>query len=220
MAHADIVGCSSFHFPCSGTLVMSKKDRIVSKVVLCGDASVGKTTILQRILRKDVEISPGETMGVGFASVMYKCDNRDIQMNLWDTAGQETYRSLVSIYFKGADISIFVFDVTSAKSFEGVLQWMDTMKEHCGDKDPECLLVCNKIDLFLDAQVTDKQIEEFCEKHNMKSLHVSAYSNRGISNLMEEIATLILNREEKLQTHELEGSPQGLEPNMDSSTCC
>lgn len=199
---------------------MSSKGKVTAKVVLCGDAAVGKTTILQRILHKDVQISPGETMGAGFASVMYPYGNRSIQMNIWDTAGQERYRSLVSVYFKCADIAVFVFDYTSKRSFESIESWINAMNEHCGGAIPEYLLVCNKIDLFLNSQVSEDEINILCEKYKMKCVHVSADTGRGIDKAMDEIAALALKRAAESSTE----MSNGIEPlDLDeggSSGCC
>ena len=174
-----------------------------SKVVLCGDTAVGKTTILNCILQKDVTVPPGETMGVGFASVIYKGNGEDMHINVWDTAGQETYRSLVNVYFKNADVAIFVFDVTSKQSFLDIPTWIEEMNAHCGDEDPEFMLVGNKIDLEGDRQVGPDEGEKFAGDNDMVYIEVSAQANEGIDAMMKEVTDLIRTRASRTKRQEI-----------------
>lgn len=159
-----------------------------TKVVLCGSASVGKTTILQRILNKNVHSTPNETMGVGFASVVYNLNGADVPLNIWDTAGQEAFRSLVSIYFKNAEIVILTFDVTSRKSFDDIRDWIDEVNANCGDDDPHFVLCGNKIDVPGAREVSPAEIAEFSHTFDIPHFEVSAFTNSGIDELMTHIA--------------------------------
>ena len=165
-----------------------QKEMKHTKVVLCGSSSVGKTTILQRILNKNIHMIPNETMGVGFASVVYKLNNTDVPLNIWDTAGQEAFRSLVSIYFKNAEIVVLTFDITSRKSFDDIHDWIDEVNANCGDEDPVFVLCGNKQDKSNEREVSPTEIAEFASIFDIPYFEVSAFTNSGIEELMNYIA--------------------------------
>ncbi|KAH0795378.1 Ras-related protein Rab-5B [Histomonas meleagridis] len=199
----------------------SNKEGTHTKVVLCGSSSVGKTTILQRILNKDVHSIPSETMGVGFATVIYRVENTDVALNIWDTAGQEQFRSLVSIYFKNAEIVILTFDITSLKSFEDIRDWMDEVNANCGDEDPYFVLCGNKSDLEDDREISQPEIIEFARSFDMEYFEVSAYANTGIDSIMYHIAKKALDQKVALRNI---GDDIHLTPNIkdqeEKSGCC
>ena len=174
-----------------------------SKVVLCGDTAVGKTTILNCILQKDVHVPPEETTSVGFASVIYKEGGEDLHINVWDTAGQEAYRSLVSVYFKNADVAVFVFDITSKQSFLDIPTWIEEMNAHCGDEDPEFVLVGNKIDLEDERQVDADEAEKFADENDMVYVEVSAQANEAVDVMMKEVTDCIRKRQSRNKGQEI-----------------
>ena len=117
-----------------------------SKVVLCGSSTVGKTTIFSRIVNNHADLETKSTTGASFASIQYEYQNEVLNINLWDTAGQEEYRSLVNIYFRESNVVLIIFDLTSHKSFEDVDEWIDEIFANCGEPLPTLLIVGNKSD--------------------------------------------------------------------------
>ncbi|OHS93427.1 Ras-related protein RABH1c [Tritrichomonas foetus] len=196
-----------------------RSDETHTKVVICGSSSVGKTTLLQRILKKDISSTPSETMGVGFASIIYIHENRELPLNLWDTAGQEAFRSLVNIYFRNTEIAILVFDITVIQSFNDINRWIQEMNANCGDSQPDFILVGNKSDLKDNRALTIQQITDFAKSNNMSYFEVSAVENTGIEELMKEIGSLAVHHKDAIR--EMLDKTQNIDvPSEDKKKCC
>ena len=118
------------------------------KVVLTGEAGVGKTSIIYRFVKEAFDPNLMSTNGATFSSkkIFYKEKKTELCFEIWDTAGQERYRSLTKMYFKGASIALIVYDITKKKTFDEIQNyWMNIVKEN-GPKDIIIYLIGNKLD--------------------------------------------------------------------------
>lgn len=119
----------------------------VVKAIMIGDAGVGKSSLAHRFCDKEWNPHFVSTVGSDFKEVRIHREDGRIALQLWDTAGQEKYRTLIPAYYRGADAAIIVFDVTSVSSFEGVTSWVNDLRKHNGYSDPTVVLVACKVDL-------------------------------------------------------------------------
>jgi small GTP-binding protein len=104
----------------------------VCKVILVGEAGVGKTCIIVRFINNEYYEGAPSTTGANYASKVleFKEYNKSLQYEIWDTAGEERYRSLAKIFYKDAAIAILVYDITNRKSFEEIKNyWHEQIKE-------------------------------------------------------------------------------------------
>ena len=92
--------------------------KLKGKAILLGESSVGKTCIINRLNENTFTAITATTLGSGFIEKTYEFNNIELTLDIWDTAGQEIYRSLNRIYYRDADIIIFVYDITKRKTFE------------------------------------------------------------------------------------------------------
>lgn len=161
-----------------------------SKVVLCGSSTVGKTTIFSRIVNNHADLETKSTTGASFASIQYEYQNEVLNINLWDTAGQEEYRSLVNIYFRESNVVLIIFDLTSHKSFEDVDEWIDEIFANCGEPLPTLLIVGNKSDLEDSRKVTSEEINTFSLNSKIPYYEVSAITGENIGLLMQNVAAI------------------------------
>jgi small GTP-binding protein len=116
------------------------------KIVLVGDSNVGKTTLFLKIQGNESDHQAGPTVSGECARFKIRLASGGTRnLFLWDTAGQEKYRALVPLYFKGANYAIVVFDLTSPASFEHLSSWIDLVKQT--QAKPGFILVGNKCDL-------------------------------------------------------------------------
>uniref|UniRef100_A0A0R3S394 Ras family protein n=1 Tax=Elaeophora elaphi TaxID=1147741 RepID=A0A0R3S394_9BILA len=116
------------------------------RVVMCGDAAVGKSSIVSRIINSTFPGKLPSTLGVDFYVKAVSIDGKNVAIQLWDTAGQERFRSLCKSYFRRADAAILVYDCTTESSFINVRDWIATIKESTMRHIP--IMICaNKIDL-------------------------------------------------------------------------
>jgi Ras-related protein Rab-6A len=114
------------------------------KVVMVGDADVGKSSIVARFMRDVFEPAYSSTIGVDFVTkTMYVGDCR-VHLSIWDTAGQEKFRSIVRGYFRGCSAAVAVYDITSRPTFDGIVSWTEEVKSF---GKPIGVLVGNKADL-------------------------------------------------------------------------
>ena len=133
-----------------------------NKVIFLGESNVGKTNLMRISVGKPFDIHSMSTWSVSYLPKNIKHDNQTYIFNLWDTIGQETYRSLTKIFFKNAIIVLLVYDITSRKTFEELEYWYQQVKS---ELDNEFLLaiVGNKKDLFTESQVTEEEGKKYAE---------------------------------------------------------
>ncbi|CAD6187354.1 unnamed protein product [Caenorhabditis auriculariae] len=120
------------------------------RIVMCGDAAVGKSSFVMRVIRRQFTNQLPSTLGVDFHVKTVNVDGHNVALQLWDTAGQERFRSLCKSYFRRADGAILVYDVTAEHTLLRVRDWIDTIKESVERSIP-IILVGNKCDLRRDG---------------------------------------------------------------------
>lgn len=147
------------------------------KVILIGDASVGKSSILIRYINKTFTDNMKPTIGVEHYSKEIQLENNTkITLSIWDTAGQERYRGLTSAYYKETKCVVMVFDITKRSSFERLYAWKEEI-ENFTDKKLLTVVIGNKSDLCEQRKVTREEIEEFVKKYGYFYLETSALNN-------------------------------------------
>jgi small GTP-binding protein len=159
------------------------------KVVVVGDSGVGKTSFLCRFVHHTFEEDAPPTLGVEFHSKIVYSDDRSIQLQLWDTAGQELFRSVTRGYYRGAAAGLILFDLTSRDSFDSVKVWVRDIRS-VARPDVILVLIGNKSDLpgrALDAA----EATAFAEHNNMQYFETSAKTGSNVSTSVNSIVGLI-----------------------------
>ena len=107
------------------------------KLIIIGDSCVGKTCLLSQFIYDNLQNCSGMTVGVEFANkdIILK-DETKIKLNIWDTAGQETFKSITRSYFRNSSGVILVYDITNRKSFISLQNWLEDIKEYGDIKTP------------------------------------------------------------------------------------
>ncbi len=164
------------------------------KIVLLGETSVGKTSIITRFTQNSFNPNTLSSLNAQFVTKTIEINNEKITFDLWDTAGQEKYRALAKIFYKDAKVIIFVYDITNKKSFDDIKNyWYNETKENVEDENVIFCLVGNKNDLYEEEKISEKEAQEFADSINAIFKSTSALSNTGIPNLFENIGKKILN---------------------------
>lgn len=151
------------------------------KIILVGDAGVGKTNIVQRFVDQKFSYQEKPTIGVEFYQKTVTLQGHgqkktNVLLQIWDTAGQERYRGLVSSYYRNAQAVLMVFDTTSQKSFENVSNWLQESQTYC-EQAAILVLIGNKKDLVEKRSVKEEAAVSLCQKHNMRYFETSAKDN-------------------------------------------
>jgi small GTP-binding protein len=155
------------------------------KVVFLGDSNTGKTSILFKYLR--LALQPFPTVAASTFPVTVPVQDTTVSLNCWDTAGQESYRCLVPIYAREAEVAILVFDQTNFASFESLEHWLKYIQEDCQIKN--IIVVSNKNDL--EAVIPLDEAFEFCSDRKLPLVATSAMTGSNISFLFIKIAEMI-----------------------------
>ena len=159
------------------------------KVVLVGESGVGKTSIITQFIDQTFQEDIQSTTGGTFSTKSVVCDGGKIlKFEIWDTAGQEKYRSLTTMFYKDANAAVMVYDVTRKDSFEEMKNyWAIQIK----DNSPENIILAiaaNKSDLIEQETVDEEEARNFAKELNAIFVTTSAKSSEGINSLFEEIA--------------------------------
>ena len=161
----------------------NEEQEIKFKILVLGDSSVGKTTLLLKYVDGYFPTLYVATIGVEFKTKKINVDGIDITLQIWDTAGQERFRSVTKSFLKGADGIIYVYDVTNKESFDNLKTWINTAEESITDFKK--IIIGNKIDIEDKKKVSTEMLEKFCEKQNLKGLETSAKNGTNVNEMFE-----------------------------------
>ncbi|ELP84064.1 hypothetical protein EIN_212140 [Entamoeba invadens IP1] len=155
------------------------------KVVMVGDYGTGKTCMLIRLSQNFFDTQHNATIGASFLKQVIETPNGKVELNLWDTSGDERFRSVMPVYFRGATSAIIVYDVTRRDTFESLDYWIDLTKKS-GSEDISIVLVAAKCDL--EKVVSDDEGKRYAEKVGYPLVLCSSYSGQGISEVFQKAA--------------------------------
>ena len=163
-----------------------------AKVLLVGDSGVGKASILLRFIDDTFDEDINNTIGVDCKARPVDVDGQPVQLTIWDTAGQEKFRSLTSSYYRGAHAVVLVFDVCSRESFEHLADWLAEIELHCARDRVVLFLVANKVDRAAARAVPAAEGQEWARAHTMLFMECSAKTRLGIQQAFDEIAHKVM----------------------------
>jgi small GTP-binding protein len=169
-------------------LVAELGDSSKHKVVILGDSRVGKTSIITYQTLGYRPPTQNPTIGCHCSEVHIPLKYRDVTLQVWDTAGQELYKSLVPVYLRGARAALIVYDVTDRESFLALNRWYEMLIDAV-PTGISAFLVGNKIDLSAYAVVDESQAKQFASPRGLQFFHVSAVTGEGLDSLFEAVAT-------------------------------
>lgn len=159
------------------------------KVVLVGEAGVGKTCICDRLTHDTFNSQTNATVGVANFTYKLKTGTKDYTFDIWDTAGQEKYRSLTPMYYTNAQVAIMVFDLTIAQTLINLDEFYELLRSRAPS---DCILVVvgNKADRKDDRAVSEEEGENYAARIGaIFYIETSATTGQGIRDLFEQIAT-------------------------------
>ncbi|EMS16832.1 small GTPase EhRabF4, putative [Entamoeba histolytica HM-3:IMSS] len=150
----------------------------IYKICLVGDQSVGKTSLVNRYAKGGFSTNEKATIGANFIATSYIKQGQEIKLALWDTAGQEKYRSMVSMYYRGSRGAVIVYDVTNRTTFEDIRGWYDEIFK--AEPDVVCMLVGNKADNNQERLVSSEEGEELAKELGILFSEASAKTGDNV----------------------------------------
>jgi small GTP-binding protein len=163
----------------------------IFKLILIGNSGVGKSSIIQRYMKNTFEESYKCTIGVDFLMKTLNLNGKTVKLQLWDTAGQEKYKSMVASYYRGANVALVVFDITNHASFDSLPVWIENYYKN-GPEEKNIILIGNKKDMEESRQVTRQEAEIFSETNNMMYFETSAKEGDNIEYIFTYAAEKLL----------------------------
>ncbi|KAJ7085734.1 GTP binding protein [Mycena belliarum] len=170
-----------------------------TKIVLLGDQSVGKTSLITRFMYDTFDNTYQATIGIDFLSKTMYLEDRTVRLQLWDTAGQERFRSLIPSYIRDSSVAIVVFDITNRQSFMSTTKWIEDVRSERGN-DVIIVLVGNKADLSDKRQVTLEEATAKSTQLNIMFMETSAKAGHNVKSLFKKIAMSLPGMEKEGQT--------------------
>ena len=181
---------------------MSAKKEFMYKILLLGDSSVGKTCILTRYSDNTFQEDHMATIGLDFKVKNVNLDGKIVKVQIWDTAGQDRFKSVTKNYYKGAHGIILIYDVTNKKTFDNVKNWVDIIKEEVSEK-VTVILVGNKIDNFDNRKVSTEEGQAIANEYGLQFYETSAKTgdniDRTFNDLIKKVVEIFGKYEEKGQ---------------------
>ena len=176
------------------------EEEIVYKVLLLGDSSVGKTCFLLRYCDKSFQDVHLSTIGLDYRlkTITLK-NNKNIKLQIWDTAGQDRFRAITKNYYKSANGVLLIYDISNLQTYENVKNWISQIRE---EANPNVIiyLVGNKIDLPKEKRVVNiEDGEKIAEEFEIKFKEASAKSGINVNEIFEELVEQIDEKFSKLE---------------------
>uniref|UniRef100_A0A0G4G139 Uncharacterized protein n=1 Tax=Chromera velia CCMP2878 TaxID=1169474 RepID=A0A0G4G139_9ALVE len=179
---------------------MAKKSDEVPqfKLVMVGDATVGKTHLLARYIKGTLPKSPAATIGVEFATrTVPLAVGGNVRAQIWDTAGQERYRAITSAHYRRAQGAVLVYDVTRADTFRNVPNWLEELRNNA-EPDVVVMLVGNKMDKAESdpnsRQVEFERAQDFAHRNNLLFCESSAVTSVNVKHIFEFLLQEVYNK--------------------------
>eukprot|EP01053_Blabericola_migrator_P009586 Blabericola_migrator_1__9585@NODE_522_length_7878_cov_137_466778_g399_i0_p7_GENE_NODE_522_length_7878_cov_137_466778_g399_i0NODE_522_length_7878_cov_137_466778_g399_i0_p7_ORF_typecomplete_len210_score24_89Ras/PF00071_22/1_2e66Roc/PF08477_13/1_1e25Arf/PF00025_21/6_6e19GTP_EFTU/PF00009_27/7_1e07FeoB_N/PF02421_18/6_7e07Gtr1_RagA/PF04670_12/4_2e06MMR_HSR1/PF01926_23/1_3e05RsgA_GTPase/PF03193_16/3_2RsgA_GTPase/PF03193_16/0_044AAA_22/PF13401_6/0_00034ATPase/PF06745_13/0_00069Septin/PF00735_18/0_00037S len=148
------------------------------KYIIIGDTGVGKSCLLLQFTDKRFRSDHDLTIGVEFGARTVSIDGKQLKLQIWDTAGQESFRSITRSYYRGAAGALLVYDISRRETFNHLTRWLDEVRQN-SNVNMTIVLIGNKCDLDR-REVTTEEGAEFAQEHGLIFLETSAKTAQNV----------------------------------------
>uniref|UniRef100_V9LCY8 small monomeric GTPase n=1 Tax=Callorhinchus milii TaxID=7868 RepID=V9LCY8_CALMI len=189
------------------------------KIVLIGDAGVGKTCVVQRFKSGIFVERQGNTIGVDFTMRTLDIQGKRVKLQIWDTAGQERFRSVTHAYYRDAQALLLLYDITSKTSFDNIRAWLTEIHEYA-QQNVVIMLLGNKADMTGERVIKREEGEKLAREYGVPFIETSAKTGINVELAFMAVAKELKHRsvnqpnEPKFQIHEY------IESQKKKSSCC
>ncbi len=163
------------------------------KIIIIGDCKVGKTCFQLMFTANRFLPNQEMTIGVDFSFKIIECNGYRIKIQIWDTAGQESFRSITRHYFRDSAACIIMYDITNRSTFNNLNNWLQDIKNYNNNPNIKILLVGNKCDLEHIRSVPDDEGQQFANQNNLTFFESSSKNSYNVFNIFQFITESIVN---------------------------
>ena len=158
----------------------TKKQDYLFKMIIIGNSGVGKSCLMHRVTTNEFSEDHEVTVGVEFGSLLVKMEDTVLKLQIWDTAGQESFQSITKIFYRGAHAVLLTYSVASQLSFQNLTHWLSEVRGQ-SEADAVVILVGNQKDRDSEREVSKEQGEKFAKENNIDYfLETSAKTSEGV----------------------------------------
>ena len=169
----------------------SEKSNLTFKIIVLGDPGVGKSSLLGRATKNIFNAEYQTTVGFEFLTFTEKIGEKKVKLQIWDTCGQETYKSLISNFYRNASLAMLIYSIDSRESFNNIIKWLKEIKLQ-SNPDIKVVLIGNKADLENKRQVTIEEGNKFKEENEILFFQeASAKSGINAKEIFHEAAKIL-----------------------------
>jgi small GTP-binding protein len=165
------------------------------KIILLGDSSVGKSSLVERYINNDFAKNFTTTVGVDYRLKIIH--DKKIKLSFWDTAGQERFNEIIKAYYRNCNCYLILFDISNQESFLHVEKWLDSIKKYSNNENPFIILIGTKTDLSNNRAVKNNDIEIFIFRNKLEYYEISAKNNDNIDILFNHIIESLIEKYKK-----------------------
>lgn len=181
---------------------MSNSCDYLFKIVMVGDADVGKSSLLMRFADNVFSGNYITTIGIDFKSRLVNIQDKIVNLQIWDTAGQERFRSITACYYNAADAIIICYDITNLSSFNQIESWLDEL-ESKARHDVIKLIVGNKADDIEHRAVSIEMLQDLAQRNNCDFIETSAKEALNVDLVFLNMGTKLMEKKQKLMNRHL-----------------
>lgn len=196
-----------------------KNSECVLKLIIVGESSVGKSNLMSQFIDKRFYGDHDVTIGVEFATKNINIQNKIYKLQVWDTAGQETFRSITQAYYRGTVGCLLVYDITDRKTFERLDRWIGEIKQSCNN-NAVIILAGNKSDLEQMRAVEQEEGKLLAEKHKLLFFETSAKTNNNVDQCFRTMIGQIVERIDNGSIQMNSAIRLTNPPTSEKSSCC
>ena len=161
------------------------------KIIVIGDSGVGKSCLTNKATKNIFEDTYNATVGFEFFTFNIKINDKIVKLQIWDTCGQELYRSLITNFYRNSSLAIIVYAVNQKESFESIEMWLRELRTH-SNPDAKVFLIGNKIDLTEQRIIKTEEGESYAKKNNLtKFMEASAKSGVNVQKIFIDAAKIL-----------------------------
>ena len=166
----------------------TKKQDYLFKMIIIGNSGVGKSCLMHRVTTNEFSEDHEVTVGVEFGSLLVKMDETVLKLQIWDTAGQESFQSITKIFYRGAHCVFLTYDVTREDTFVNLNEWLKEIKQHASE-DVRVYLIGNKSEMEEQREVTFQRALEFANEYKLhKVFETSAKTGYNVEEVFATVA--------------------------------